>query len=60
MIERVAKAIYESAFEPKDEDEAARRRPSPGWCWDRTSEVMREFCRKQARAAMKAMEEDNG
>ena len=48
LREEVAMAIYAAAFDPKDEEEATRRKPSPGWCWERTSEEMREFARRQA------------
>ena len=54
--EMVAMAIYHASFDPKDDDELRRRKPSPGWCWKRTSEQMREFARKQARAAIAAYE----
>lgn len=54
-LERVAMAIYYAAFRPKDEAEATFRKPSPGWCWEKTSEEQRAFCRKQAKWAIHAM-----
>ena len=46
--EEVARAIYCAAFDPQNEEQAKRRVPSPGWCWERTTEEMREFARQQA------------
>jgi hypothetical protein len=54
-VERVARAIYAAAFMPRDDEEAQRRKPSPGWCWEKTSEEMREFVRRQALAAIAAL-----
>lgn len=44
--------IYAAAFNPKDAAEAKRQRPSPGWCWERTSEEMRAYARRQADFAL--------
>lgn len=56
LQEHVARAIYEAAFMPKNEKEAKRQVPSPGWFWKRTSPEMREFAMKQAAAALHAMQ----
>ena len=53
--ERVAMAIYHAAFAPSDDAQRTRKVPSPGWCWERTSEPQREFCRRQADAAIAEM-----
>ncbi len=45
----VARAIYGAAF-----DAPGRSSPSPGWCWERCGEAQREFCRRQADAAIAA------
>jgi hypothetical protein len=48
-LEEVAKAIYSSAFDA---------RMSPGaaaWSWDKASRVQRDFCTRQAEAAMNAI-----
>lgn len=52
---RVAMAVYHASFTPTNEAEEKRQKPSPGWCWERTSEQMRAFARKQARAAIAVM-----
>jgi hypothetical protein len=57
LQERVARAIYEAAFQPANEKEAKRQVPSPGWCWERTSPEMRAFAMKQAAAAIEVMSE---
>lgn len=54
--ERVARAIYHAAFSPKNEAEAKRQVPSPGWLWDRITPDQKEFCLRQADAAMQAMD----
>lgn len=48
-------AIYHAAFLPTTRAQQMRTVPSPGWCWQRASEPQREFCRRQADAAMAAM-----
>jgi hypothetical protein len=50
--EKVARAIYHAAFMPANEEQATRRVPSPGWCWERTSEDQRQFALRQADAAL--------
>ena len=54
LREEMARAIYEAAFDPDspDEDVRARRKPSPGWAWDKTSEEIRDYCRRQADFAL--------
>lgn len=54
--ERVARAIYHASFMPSSEAESRRRVPSPGWCWERTSEEMRQFALRQADAAIAELE----
>jgi hypothetical protein len=56
-VEKVARAIYGAAFEPSNEAEAKRQKPSPGWCWERCGEQQREFATRQAHAAIAAYEE---
>ena len=60
MVETVARAIYEASYTPPHPGPSnpgftVLHVPSPGWAWDRTSEEMREFSRRQARAALKAL-----
>ena len=57
LREAVARAIYGAAFYPQNDDEASRRKPSPGWCWDRTSPQCRQFAFQQADAAIHVMQE---
>jgi hypothetical protein len=57
VIEHVARAIHCAAFAPRNADEAARRIPSPGWCWEKCSDQHREFAIQQAQAAIIAYEE---
>lgn len=52
LRERVARAIYHAAFQPANEKQAKRQEPSPGWCWDATSEDHRQFALRQADAAL--------
>lgn len=54
--EKVARAIYHAAFLPSP-GQTARKVPSPGWCWEKTSEEMRQFALRQADAAIRAMKE---
>ena len=56
--ERVAMAIYHASFTPANANEAQRKIPSPGWCWEKTSEQQREFCLHQADAAISAIDEE--
>lgn len=56
-VEKVARAIYGAAFEPSNEAEAKRQKPSPGWCWERCGEQQREFATRQAHVAIAAYEE---
>ena len=53
---KVAMAIYHAAFMPRNKDEEERRTPSPGWCWEKASEDQRQFCLRQADAAIKEMQ----
>lgn len=55
---KVAMAIYGAAFQPQNPDEARRKVPSPGWAWEKASEPQRQFCFRQADAAIKAMTEE--
>jgi hypothetical protein len=59
LREKVAIAIYEAAFDPRNEDEAKRRIPSPGWAWEKTNEQQKQFARRQADAAIRVMVSDN-
>ena len=56
LEERIAKAIYHASFMPTTTAELNRAIPSPGWCWDRASEVQKGFCRRQAQAAIEEMQ----
>lgn len=49
LREEVAKAIYAAAYDP------SRGKPSPGWCWEKVTEDMREFCRRQADFALEVI-----
>lgn len=51
LVEAVAKAIY------CDGTYAETRMGASDFRWAKTSEVQRKFCRRQARAAIKVMEE---
>lgn len=53
LQEHVARAIYHAAFTEADRKYAT---PSPGWCWEKTSENMRAFAMRQAAAAIVAMQ----
>lgn len=52
---KVAMAIYGAAFQPQNPDEARRKVPSPGWAWEKASEPQRQFCLRQADAAIEVM-----
>ena len=52
---RVAMAIYHASFTPANATEAQRKIPSPSWCWEKASEQQREFCLRQADAAIAAI-----
>lgn len=49
LREEVAKAIYNAAYDK------GRGNPSPGWCWEKVTEDMREFCRRQADFALEVV-----
>lgn len=52
LEQAVARAIYGAAFENR----FGGLQPEPGWCWEKAGDVQRDFCRKQARAALSAIE----
>lgn len=52
LREKVAMAIYHAAFQPSTLEEAQRKVPTPGWCWEKASEAQKQFCLKQADAAI--------
>ena len=54
--ERVARAIYHAAFLPANEAQRQRKVPSPGWCWAKATNEMKEFCLRQADAAIAEIE----
>lgn len=54
--ERVARAIYHAAFLPVSEEQARRKVPSPGWCWERATDDQKTFCMRQADAAIEEIE----
>lgn len=54
LRDEIACGIYECAFDQYSDNEAVRSRriASPGWSWEKTSEEMREYCRRQADVAL--------
>ena len=59
LREHVARAIYNAAFAPKNEVGSSRKMPSSGWCWDRSSEEMKQFAFMQPDAAILAIGQYN-